>query len=153
MSAVRVVVPGRPPGANDLIRLGHWRIRSVRAEWKQKTEDAVVASLVERPNPRIPFAYAQVRVTWRCKIRRKRDYDNLVSGLKPLLDGLVSGGILEDDSTECLMRLGPFHVEVGAARDETILEIEECESDGFVHYARTLGLWQREYNSQGEVKG
>ena len=144
MRSVRVVVPGRPPGANDLIRLGHWRIRGVRAKWKGITEEAIAASLAERPNTRIPFAHAHVRITWRCKVRRKRDYDNLVSGLKPLLDGLVSGGILEDDSTDCLMRLGPFLVEVGTGVDETILEIEECEPDGFIHFARALGLWERE---------
>ena len=72
MRSVRVVVPGRPPGANDLIRLGHWRIRGVRAKWKGITEEAIEASLADRPNTRIPFAHAHVRITWRCKVRRKR---------------------------------------------------------------------------------
>lgn len=117
---VRVVVPGRPPGANDLIRLGHWRIRAVRQEWKDRT---VMAVREIGGVPGAPWSRAQVGVTWRCRLNRRRDFDNLVSGIKPLLDGLVEAGVLEDDSTDVLEILGPFRVEVGAKVDETILDI------------------------------
>lgn len=151
MRSVTVTVPGRPPGANDLIRMGHWRVGKVRADWKQIAHHAAVRVMTEGPYARPwmltavgqsgrvaestsyipdradwwPLARAQVSITWRCKLRRKRDFDNLVSGLKPLLDALVSSGVIEDDSTDCLMILGPFRVEVGTGIDETILEITE----------------------------
>lgn len=163
---VTVRVEGRPPGANDLIRMGHWKVGKVRRDWKDRTHQAAVRAMTSGPfahawmvtavgrsgrSPEStsyqepfdwwPLQHAHVAITWRCKTRRRRDFDNLVSGLKPLLDGLVSSGVLEDDSTDVLMRLGPFLVEVGAEVDETILEVSECDSDGMIRY-RAWTQWE-----------
>jgi Holliday junction resolvase RusA-like endonuclease len=113
-----VTVPGRPPGGNALHRMGHWAVRKSREEWKAKTV-AVVTMDGD------PIQHAHVGITWRCKTNRRRDFDNLVSGIKPLLDGLVEAGVLVDDSTEHILTLGPFRVESGAERDETEITIEE----------------------------
>lgn len=151
-----VRVPGRPPGANDLIRMGHWRIGKTRAGWKGITHDAAVREMARGPYAREwmmtavgrsgrvpespsyipdrgswwPLERASVGITWRCKTRRRRDLDNLVSGLKPLLDGLVSAGVILDDSSDVLVALGPLVVQVGCPEDETVLVVTEERADG-----------------------
>lgn len=132
MKSLTIVVPGRPPGANDLIRMGHWRIAKVRTSWKVATVEAI-----SLPESWEVLKHCHVSITWRCKVRRRRDFDNLVSGLKPLLDGLVAGGVIEDDDTSCVMLLGPLRVEVGAERDETIMEVTECDPDGIIWSLQT----------------
>jgi hypothetical protein len=129
----------RPPGANELIRMGHWRIGDARGRWKVATEIAAAEAVREwgaverrfiRDESWEPLEHCIIGVTWRCKTKRRRDFDNLVSGLKPLLDGLVSSGVIRDDSTDCLMMLGPLRVEVGWDTDVTILEVLEAGPDG-----------------------
>lgn len=151
--SVTVVVPGRPPGANALHRMGHWRVRKVREEWKDAGHAEAVRTMARGPFARAwmltavgqsgrspestgyipdrgewwPLERVTIGVVWRCKVRRRRDFDNLVSGLKPLLDGLVSSGIIADDSTDHLVALGPLTVEIGAGVDETVLTVTEVE--------------------------
>lgn len=127
MRSLEIRVPGRPPGANDLVRMGHWKVSSVRERWRKTTVDAAVEAMAASPVslPWEPLARATLGVTWRCKTKRRRDYDNLVSGIKPLLDGLVLAGVLEDDSTEVLVGIGPLRVEVGSPVDETVMTVQE----------------------------
>lgn len=146
---IEVRVPGHPPGGNELHRMGHWGIRKSRETWKDATHTAAVRAMASGPFARPwmltavgrsgrspdstsyvpdqgewwPLTRASLEVTWRYKIRRNRDLDNLVAGLKPMIDGLVSAGILEDDHSGVLVSLGPFRVEVGAEQDETVLRV------------------------------
>lgn len=121
-----VIVPGRPPGANDLIRMGHWRIGKVRAQWKETTMLAVADAQSVRTEPWRPLRKATVEILWRCRYRRRRDFDNLVSGIKPLLDGLVAAGVIEDDSSDVLVSLGPLSIEVGTLQDEVVMTVREA---------------------------
>jgi len=151
MRSLEIRVPGRPPGANDLVRMGHWRVSKTREKWRQIAHGEAVRAMTRGPFAREwmltavgrsgrdpesssfvqdeatwwPLRRASVAVSWRCKTRRRRDFDNLVSGLKPLLDALVSSGILEDDSTDVLVRIGPLTVEVGCPEDETVMTVTE----------------------------
>jgi Holliday junction resolvase RusA-like endonuclease len=120
--SIEVRVPGHPPGGNELHRMGKWGIRKSREEWRQAT---FVLALDARPGDWRPMAPVSLGVTWRYRIRRNRDLDNLVAGLKPVIDGLVDAGILEDDHSGILVSLGPFLVETGADRDETVLVLTE----------------------------
>ena len=138
--------PWTAPRGERLIRLGRWRIRGVRAKWKGITEEAIEAALAERPNTRIPSPMPSPD-HWGARSGGSGTTTTVLGAETPP-GRLVSGGILEDDSTDCLMRLGPFLVEVGTGVDQTVLEIEECEPDGFIHFARSLGLWDRK-----EVQG
>lgn len=115
---IEVRVPGHPPGGNELHRMGHWGIRKSRAEWQGR-----VLRALEGGGHYPPLERASLEVLWRYRIRRNRDLDNLVAGLKPLIDGLVEAGILEDDHSGVLVSLGPFRIEVGAERDETVLRV------------------------------
>ena len=120
--SLEVRVPGHPPGGNALHRMQHWQVRKVRDEWRQA---AFILALDARPGEWAPLDRASVAVYWRFRVRRKRDLDNLVAGLKPLLDGLVDAGVLVDDSSDHLISLGPLAVEVGARQDETVLVVTE----------------------------
>lgn len=119
---IEVRVPGHPPGGNELHRMGKWGIRKSRETWRQAT---FVLALDARPGGMAPLSRASLGVTWRYRIRRNRDLDNLVAGLKPMIDGLVDAGILEDDHSGVLVSLGPFRVEIGSQTDETVLVIQE----------------------------
>lgn len=126
MRTFTVRIPGRPPGGNALHRMGHWAVRKSREQWSQLAYAVAVQERqyrAERGNPWETAGTAEIAVEWRCKVRRRRDYDNLVSGLKPLLDGLVRAGVIRDDSTDVLRSLGPFTVTVGAGSDETVLTV------------------------------
>ena len=127
MRSLEVRVPGRPPGANDLIRMGHWKVGTVRARWKATTLEVSTQAIAASPWAEgwEPIQRATVQVLWRCKTRRRRDFDNLISGLKPLLDGLVAAGVLEDDSTEIVTAIGPLLVETGSPVDETVIVVTE----------------------------
>lgn len=120
-----VRIPGRPPGGNALHRMGHWAVRKSREEWRDITYLSAAQALAEARIAGTPWTVpkvAQVAAEWHFRTRRRRDYDNLVSGLKPLLDGLVQAGVILDDSTEYLATLGPFSVQVSGV-DETVLTV------------------------------
>jgi len=100
--------------------MGHWGIRKSRETWRSATGRAASAAWDD-----YPLSLASLGVTWRFRVRRYRDLDNLVAGLKPMIDGLVDAGVLEDDHSGVLVSLGPFRVETGAEQDETVLRIQE----------------------------
>ena len=89
-----IVFPwSKPPlSLNDR---GHWRgraakIRSVRSEAAWRAQDA-----------RIPHcARIHVQLVYVPRDGRRRDPENLVATQKALTDGLVSAGIVDDDTPE-----------------------------------------------------
>jgi Holliday junction resolvase RusA-like endonuclease len=105
--AISFEIPGRPPGPNEsnrnIVRAVAWR---KRREWRD------VAGHVARTERRAwekrhglkwaPLAKAVVEVTFIVPTRARRDWDNLVSTLKPLLDGIVDAELLVDDSIDTI---------------------------------------------------
>lgn len=87
---------------------------------------AVADAQSVRTEPWRPLRKATVEILWRCRYRRRRDFDNLVSGIKPLLDGLVAAGVIEDDSSDVLVSLGPLSIEVGTLQDEVVMTVREA---------------------------
>lgn len=69
---------------------GFWAIRQETKKWK----DAVTA-IARSKRPPKPLVKAKVTLTRFSSV--SPDYDGLVTGFKPVLDGLVAGGILEND--------------------------------------------------------
>lgn len=148
--AVEVRIPGIPPGGNDLHRMNRFQVRKSREVWKALAHQEAVRAMTRgeyaRPwmvtavgrsgrspessswTPEAewwPLTRATLAVSWRFRVRRNRDLDNLVAGLKPIVDALVSSGILEDDHSGVLVGIGPLDVVTGATDDETVLTITE----------------------------
>jgi hypothetical protein len=73
--------------------------------WKYRKLRSRYLALVQRAKPLIPTATGkrQLWVTrYYAKGKREYDTDNLYGGCKPLLDVLVSCGMLRDDKTKWL---------------------------------------------------
>jgi hypothetical protein len=117
---IAIGIEGIPPGGNALHRMTHWQVRDERAKWKARTERSVEALLLPTP-PAIPRCALTVR--WAFRVRRSRDFDNLIAGLKPVIDGLVSSGVLQGDSTREIIEIRCTTVE-GAEQDGLVIVVE-----------------------------
>lgn len=117
---IEIRIPGRPPGGNALHRMTHWQVRKEREYWQTTTQWAVLeAGWRGEPMERVTLD-----IDWHCRTKRRRDWDNLLAGLKPVLDGLVSSRLLKDDSTDNLV-FGVLRVIAPAERDEIIIRVFE----------------------------
>jgi hypothetical protein len=123
--SLEIVVPGHPPGGNDLHRMHPFVVRKHREIWKASTAERTrrARASLDEIDPSAPWTRVSVGAVWRYRIKRTRDLDNLVAGLKPMIDGLVEAGLLEDDHSGILVALGPFTVEIGSPTDETVLVV------------------------------
>jgi hypothetical protein len=120
---LEIWVPGHPPGGNAIHRMHHFQVRKSRAEWKDRTLDALQIAGIGPLGRRIEKCHLVVR--WQFRVRRTRDYDNLIAGLKPILDGLVDGGILVGDSTDHVLAImGSVSVDK-KGEDGILLRLEE----------------------------
>lgn len=74
----------------------HWRFRQKeRVNWRM-----LVASKVGRMGPAVPLERARLRLTRHSTTRP--DPDNLAMSFKAVVDGLVSCGVLRDDSSDVI---------------------------------------------------
>lgn len=102
-----VTIEGRPPTLNAR---RHWReVAADNAMWKE-TARLVGIDAITRFHRRHGLKWrtldrAALSVTFTIPDRRRHDFDNLVSALKPLLDGLVAAGVVADDSTDHIVDL------------------------------------------------
>jgi crossover junction endodeoxyribonuclease RusA len=88
---MKFTIPMIPPSDNKFKgRKNVWEYRELKKEWL----NTVMA--ICRPRPKEPIKKAVVTITYFFKTRSRHDPDNY-SG-KFILDGLVEGGILTDDS-------------------------------------------------------
>jgi len=105
MNSLLLTIPGVPPGGNELHRMGPWAVRQSRAEWRAKAEEEARLLIADCSGVLFPFRKVAIMLIWCFPKRRRRDYDNLFAGIKPVLDGLVSGGVIEDDDSDHLVGL------------------------------------------------
>lgn len=71
-----------------------------------------------------PFTLCTVRYIWHPPDARRRDVDNYITACKPYLDGIVTAGLLKDDSSEYIR--GPFGEfrEPDKSNPRTVIELE-----------------------------
>lgn len=117
----RLVIPGRLPGRNEAEKAArtHW---AVGAKFKKEATElvaweAVRQHIVPRQCP------VKVTVTFYEK-DYKRDEDNVQSGVKYILDGLVSAGRIPND-TRRNVRLNVKPVEVDKLNPRIEVEIRD----------------------------
>lgn len=99
---IKLIINDIPPSNNKFMGRGTRYVQSIQyQEEKQKWEWLVLAAVkkakvIKGVRLALPFAHAEVKITYYFKDKRRRDPDNY-SG-KFLLDGLVRAGIIKDDS-------------------------------------------------------
>lgn len=96
ITLVDVFVPGRLTNPlNGPHR--HWSQRARWAkEWRTRVVIHVGAALGQQGG-RLPAAAAPKRITFMARTGRTWDDDNLRAGLKPVRDGLIAAGVIDDD--------------------------------------------------------
>lgn len=124
--SLTVVVDGRPPSMNSR---RHFRtVARDNANWKEVAKGAAAIargdwthrhSLVWRS-----FARCTLSITFVVPQKRARDWDNVVSTMKPLLDGIVQAGIIDDDSDAVIEWIG-LSIRYEKGRAATLFEFVE----------------------------
>lgn len=88
------------------LRRQPWRYREIRRSWSRHLVDALLAAraLDRQPLrwPRPPSERVTVRVTRYAPEHQWLDPDNLVGGLKPLLDALKAHEVIRDDTAKAI---------------------------------------------------
>lgn len=76
-----------------------------------------------------PRARIHVRLHWQPELNRRRDEDNLIPTLKPLIDGLVDAGITPDDGSRYIDWSRPvIHPANKAVRPSMWLTVEDIST-------------------------
>lgn len=111
----------------------HWTARSrINRQW-----DKLILGMVKSQNkvPLIPLPKAQIHVIRHS--HRMLDYDGLVGSLKPVIDSLVSAGVILDDRWSCV---GKWNVDqvFRPKKDGNLLEIivSEVPKDRIIELIR-----------------
>ncbi len=121
---MKLVLP-IPPSLSNL-RI-HWSRRAPLMREFRETTFYEARKRYKKPTE--PFE--RVRIDGHFFGWNRRDPDNLISSLKPIIDGLVDAGFIVDDSQEHL-ELGTFGQEIDRTHQRlelTITPIERTEPD------------------------
>lgn len=116
----KLIINGELPDLNKVIRLSkkHWSKYS-GLKRRHTNRIAVLAKAELQPVEVYPVA---ISFDWHCKDKRK-DCDNIAHGKKYIIDGLVTAGILKDDSFKCVAELHDrFFVDRENPRIEVIIQ-------------------------------
>jgi len=87
----KLVIPGELPDLNQIIKVSkiHYGAYS-----KLKKDNTDKVTWIAKKLPKMKRI--DLDITWYCKNKRK-DKDNIASGIKFLLDGLVKAGVIKND--------------------------------------------------------
>lgn len=84
-----------PKSLNKALRTNRFKANAANKGW-----DMIVFGMVVRKRPPEPLKKARIRIVRH--FYRTLDYDGLVGSMKPVVDALVSAGVLKSDSWEVL---------------------------------------------------
>lgn len=90
------VVLGELPDLNKIIKLSKSHYMAYSTAKKRATEQVIAAAIQRGVKPVPEDIKIDISCLWTCSSRRK-DPDNVHHGVKYILDGLVSAGILFND--------------------------------------------------------
>lgn len=91
MGDIKIIIPGEMPGMNKMIKASKAHFAAYSTMKKEFTE-LVAWSVCNLPKKGRVF----LDITWYCK-NRMRDPDNIAAAVKFIFDGLVTGGVIEND--------------------------------------------------------
>lgn len=98
-----VWIPDHPPGGNERKRKHHMALYKIDQEWAEVSGWAFTAARASLP-PGTPYGMCNLHIVWHFTQKRRRDWDNLMSSLKGVLDGLT-GKLYADDSSDCILEI------------------------------------------------
>lgn len=114
---MKIVINEIPKSDNHFKgRENHWEYRSEKKRWNEMVHWICVT---EKFKPIEGKAVVTIKYFWRTKARR--DPDNY-SG-KFIMDGIVSAGLIKDDSFQCIKLV--LDAEFGADKERTEITIEK----------------------------
>lgn len=120
-----IVIPGEFPSQNEIIdaaKLGNreWQPYNVM---KQRYTNLVAWETKSQTKEK--FEKIDVEVTFICKDKRK-DKDNILSGIKFILDGLVRAGLIKNDGWK---QIGDISFKFKTDKDNPRVEVKVMETN------------------------
>lgn len=128
-----LLLEGATPSLNELAnKRTRWAYRRNRARWLKRLSDAwftARAAAGRGPEPWLRPPKGTVRVTVERLTARENplDYDNLIGGLKPLLDGMRKLQFIDDDNPRAIELVARQPKREGPGANMTRLTLERLE--------------------------
>jgi hypothetical protein len=134
VEAIEVSLGGIPPGPNTT-RGQHWGQAAKTAEiWKGDTtrvlREAINRAKAAGHDPGLPWAAADMVVTFRYTTAGRRDVGNCIAALKPVIDGLPAAGIIKDDSSTYLDEIRAIVQRPLHHMREIVIVVRRCRHQG-----------------------
>ena len=131
---IKLSIPRLPESGNKIIHFSGWQRQEYRTLWHEEVNIAVLLWLRDyeasgsRIDDKFPFLKANVILTMYFPDLRSRDKGNYIRGCKPVLDGLVQAGIIEDDEYYPKKKCDDhYEMEYDKKHPRTEIIIEEVE--------------------------
>lgn len=128
-----LLLEGATPSLNEIVnKRTRWAYRRHRARWLKRLSDAWLQARIAAgrgPEPWLRPPKALVRVTVERLTARENplDDDNLIGGLKPLLDGLRKLHFIDDDNPRAITIVASQPKREGPGANMTRLTLERLE--------------------------
>jgi len=120
-----IEIPGRLPSLNDIIaaaKQGKGKYQPYAIMKEQYTNDI---GWLAKKLPR--YNRADITITW-YEPNLRRDPDNITAGQKFILDGLVAGGVIKDDSQRYINSI-THKYEVDRENPRIEIEVQEAQHE------------------------
>lgn len=123
---VTILWPDVPPAELRGNARGHTRYKSSAVHKLREIgyEYGIIA--IAEHGIESPIRRADVNISYQNP--RLIDFDNLLKGLKPWLDGIVDSGLLEDDNPKVIRRLSIEGQTCKRGVEHTVVSIQEIEA-------------------------
>lgn len=118
-----VWIDGQLPARNDSERAARACWQAGSALKQKHTRRVELAALRVKDVAWVSMRRYTVRVEYHCPSRR-RDPDNILGGLKYILDGLQAAGVIENDAWRNVMEIGQTWL-LDKSRPGALVELEE----------------------------
>jgi len=126
---MKVVIEGRLPGTNELVSANRnsWQRGSSQKKNYTLWCEACIKKSLRNKTIIPPYKRVDLYITW-YEMNARRDPDNIIGGLKYLLDGAVKSGAIPDDSQKYIRNIHSF-IEVDKKHPRVEVEFKEVKDD------------------------
>lgn len=101
MYRVKLSIHSLPDSLNKGLRTNRFKYNSKNKKW-----DFLILGIIRNKLPPQPLEKAHISIVRH--FYRTLDFDGLVGSMKPVVDALVSAGLIKDDSWNCV---GPWTID------------------------------------------